>query len=282
MNGAERMKFTFLGTAAAEGWPGIFCECEGCRKAKELGGRNIRTRSQAVIDDQLLIDFPADTYLHVLYHGLNLAKIKHCLITHAHSDHLYEAEFEMRRKGFAYPKEESALTVYGTNLTAYKVNNIINLYGLSDEGRVKFQMIEPFHPIDVMNYTVTPLKADHAPICNPVFYWISDHSKNILYANDTGYFPEETWSYLEEKKPYFNLVSLDCTFGAMECRHGHMGLSTNVEVKNRLMELSCADENTIFVSHHFSHNGKLVYDELVPIAEQHNFLVSYDGMTINI
>jgi len=276
------MKFTFLGTAAAEGWPGLFCECESCRKAKELGGKNIRTRSQAVIDHQLLIDFPADTYLHVLYHGLNLAKIKHCIITHDHSDHLYEEDFEMRRKRFAYPMEEFPLTVYGTNPTADRVNNIIDQYDLSNQGRVKFQMIEPFHPFDVMFYTITPLKADHDPRCNPVFYWISDHRKNILYANDTGYFPEETWNYLEEKKPYFNFVSLDCTAGITESRHGHMGLSTNVEVKNRLKELLCVDENTIFVINHFSHNGKLIYDELVPIAAQNNFLVSYDGMTMDI
>jgi len=276
------MKFTFLGTAAAEGWPGMFCECESCIKAKELGGRNIRTRSQAVIDDQLLIDFPADTYLHVLYHGLNLARIKHCIITHAHSDHLYEQDFEMRRVGFGYLTEESPLTVYGTGPTADRVNKIIEQHKLSNEGRVRFQVIEPFQPFDVMDYTITPLKADHDPRLNPVFYWISDHSKNILYANDTGYFPEETWNYLEEKRPYFNFVSLDCTFGPLECRHGHMGISTNVEVKNRLKELSCADENTIFVIHHFSHNSKLVYDELVPVATRKGFLVSYDGMTVEV
>lgn len=276
------MRITFLGTAAAEGWPGMFCECENCKKAKELGGRNIRTRSQAVIDDQLLIDFPADTYLHVLNYGLNLAKIRHCIITHSHSDHLYEEDFEMRRIRFAYPAEESPFTVYGTNPTAERVNIVIDDYDLSNQGRVMFQMIEPFQPFDVMSYTITPLKADHDPRCNPVFYWISDHSRNILYANDTGYFPDETWKYLEEKKPYFSLISLDCTSGITETRHGHMGLSTNVEVKNRLKELACVDDNTVFVVNHFSHNGKLIYDEMVPVAAQYNFWVSHDGMTITI
>lgn len=27
----------------------------------------------------------------------------------------------------------------------------------------------------------------------------------MLYAHDTGYFPDETWDYLERKKPVFNL-----------------------------------------------------------------------------
>ena len=37
------MKITFYGTAAGEGWPGVFCQCELCREARRLGGKNIRT-----------------------------------------------------------------------------------------------------------------------------------------------------------------------------------------------------------------------------------------------
>ena len=66
------MKFKFLGTAAAEGVPGLFCNCEICEKTRILKGKNIRTRSQSLINDDLLIDFPADTYLHVLNYGLEI------------------------------------------------------------------------------------------------------------------------------------------------------------------------------------------------------------------
>mgnify|MGYP003538011910 CR=1 FL=1 len=73
------MKLQYLGTAAAEGIPAIFCDCENCRKSREAGGKNIRTRSQALIDDELLIDFPADTYMHFLNFEMPLTKIKNCL-----------------------------------------------------------------------------------------------------------------------------------------------------------------------------------------------------------
>ena len=63
------MKLTYLGTAAAEGWPAAFCNCDGCRAARRLGGRNIRTRSQALVDDALLLDFPCDAWLHALRQG---------------------------------------------------------------------------------------------------------------------------------------------------------------------------------------------------------------------
>ena len=65
------MKLTYLGTAAAEGWPAAFCNCDGCRAARRLGGRNIRTRSQALVDDALLLDFPCDAWLHALRQGLD-------------------------------------------------------------------------------------------------------------------------------------------------------------------------------------------------------------------
>ena len=86
------MKFRYLGTAAAEGWPALFCDCEACRKAAALGGKNIRTRSQALVDDKILIDFPADTLWHTLTYHLPLFSIHTCLITHSHSDHLYPAD----------------------------------------------------------------------------------------------------------------------------------------------------------------------------------------------
>lgn len=50
------MKIHFLGTAASEGIPNPFCRCEHCQQARIRKGKNIRTHSSAIIDDQLLID----------------------------------------------------------------------------------------------------------------------------------------------------------------------------------------------------------------------------------
>ena len=75
------MKIQFLGTAAFEGIPAIFCDCEVCKRSMESGGRNIRTRSQAIIDEDLLIDFPPDTYMHFVGNGILPEKIKNCIMT---------------------------------------------------------------------------------------------------------------------------------------------------------------------------------------------------------
>lgn len=276
------MKFQYLGTAAAEGWPALFCTCENCKRARNLGGRNVRTRSQAIIDDRLLIDFPADTYLHVLQHGLDLTMVGSCIITHAHNDHLYPADFMMRREGFAHMDNKLPLKVYGTEPTGSKIARHVDLDKLSESGTISFEHISPFVPFTADGYNIIPLKAEHSAQLEPVFFIIGDGKKTILYAHDTGYFPDESWRYLEENKPRFDFVSLDCTMVIKECRYSHMGIDTTVEVKNRLIEMGCAGEDTIFCLNHFSHNGDLVYDELVPVAEKYGFLVSYDGMTLEI
>ena len=81
------MIIKFLGTGAAEGIPAMFCACRACKNALKAGGRNIMTRSQMLINDDLLIDFNTDTYSHFIKIGKTLADIECILITHSHTDH---------------------------------------------------------------------------------------------------------------------------------------------------------------------------------------------------
>ena len=60
-----------------------------------------------------------------------------------------------------------------------------------------------------------------------------------------------------------------------------MYLGENKKCRNKLIELSLADENTVFVLNHFSHNGLNVnYKEFCEIVDPLGFEVSYDGMEI--
>ena len=63
--------------------------------------------------------------------------------------------------------------------------------------------------------------------------------------------------------------------------HAHFNLKACVEMKERFIKEGFADDNTIFVLHHFSHNGGAVYDDFAPLAEKEGFLTSYDGMEID-
>jgi len=279
------MHLKYYGTAAAEGIPGMFCTCPVCRESLRLGGKNIRTRSQALVDGKLLIDFPPDTYDHMLRYGLDLPSITSLLLTHAHQDHLYAQDFENRKPGFAHVRDwdvrhEEPLRIYAT---AKAMAHVRAADGDRLEARnvIELHEIAAFEPFMVDDFTVTAMAADHNPAYGPVIYAIARAGKAMLYANDTGYFPDATWAYLEQAKPWFGYVSLDCTGMIREdYRRGHMALPVNAEVRDRLAAIGCANENTVFCAHHFSHNGGLIHDDLAEEAAKYGFLASYDGMEI--
>ena len=105
------MYITYLGTAAAEGVPAIFCDCEHCRYARAVGGKEIRMRSGALIDGKLKIDFGPDAYAQSLRFNLNYVPVNHVLITHSHEDHFSPDELSRICPPYSHRKEP--LRVYG-------------------------------------------------------------------------------------------------------------------------------------------------------------------------
>lgn len=275
------MKLKYLGTAAAEGIPGLFCNCRVCRNALAVRGKEVKTRSQSLIDNKILIDFPADTYLHILNYGLDLRAIRHCIITHSHSDHFYPNDFWCRLKSIANDIEDEPFHIYVTE-SGYK-RAFSQLGNDANSERLEFHKIIPFEPFDIEEYHITPLAANHDPASDPVIYSIEHNEKALLYANDTGIFPDSTWKYLENFGKKFDFVSLDCTGMALEnWRNGHLCLETDKEVYDKLVEIGVCDSNTTVYVNHFSHNGTLTHKELVTEAAKYGFSVTYDGLEVNI
>lgn len=275
------MKIKYLGTAAAEAVPAPFCECETCENARIKGGRNVRTRSQAIVDDVLLLDFPADTYMHALNHNIKMCKLDACIVTHPHSDHLYPEELFSRTTVAAHMKEERPFCIYGSDEV---VEAVRTRYKAADElerdGLLELHEVKPFVPFEIGEYRITPLKADHSTK-NPLIYIIEKGGKALLYAHDTGLFPEESIDYIKNSDVVFECISYDCTNVLLEWdNRGHMGVTGDVIMRDKLKELGKIKESTVHIVNHFSHNGKAGYDELVPIAKEKGFIVSYDGMEV--
>ena len=276
------MKIKILGTAAAEGFPALFCECDTCKRARAAGGRNLRTRSQALVDDTLLIDFGPDTLSHTLYGGLNLTRVTDLLITHSHCDHLLVSDFENRKDGYCKIYNKKPLNVYATTPSTEKIKELCKR-DLKINEAVILNEIFPFNEYKVGKYSVFPLKADHDAKTSPVIYLISDGQKNLLYATDTGRFPKETVEFLETLKINIDIIFIDCTAILLKgWSISHMGLDTNILQIDELKEIGVLNDKTTVVLHHFSHNGGATYDELVPIAAEQGFLVAFDGMIMEV
>lgn len=270
------MKIKYLGTAAYEGVPALFCNCRLCKLARKLGGRNLRSRSQALINDELLIDFNADTVWHYHTYGFDWDKICGCLITHSHSDHLYPADIEMASDCFTH--DHKPLRFYSAQSGYDKIKAVTDAI----QGGAEATLIEAGKRFTVDKYSVLPLWANHPQETSPVIYSIECGGKRILYAHDTGVFPEKTWELLEKEGRY-DLISLDCT-GCLapggDWVDGHMSFGTDVKTVNRMKAAGLADEKTVIVLNHFSHNWGQTYEEMVAEAEKHGIIVSYDGLEI--
>lgn len=274
------MKIKYLGTAAAEGIPALFCQCETCRSARKKKGKEIRTRSQALIDGELLIDFCPDTYLHLLEYDLDIAALKHCLITHVHADHLIPEELVYRNQGFAVLDDETEpLHLYGSSDVEWLLSKNRDIF---ESTRLKLHKLEAFVPMKIGRYEIIPLPAVHATE-NPFVYCIEKDGKRILYAHDTDFFEDSVWEYLEKNKIFFHLVSMDCTEGFRKIDYvGHMNFERNLRLKKFMLEKGFANEKTLFVANHFSHNGHASYEKATEYGKELGILVSYDGMELEI
>ena len=201
-------------------------------------------------------------------------------MTHNHEDHFYEDNLCYIHKGYSAPPEGWVFRVYGNA----EITGMVERISASSGGQLQGICAEPFRPFRVGKYTVTALKALHGAK-DPYIYIITDGEKTLLYAHDSDIFPEETWAYLKETGVRFDLVSMDCTEGAMESipYHGHMCLGYNRQCRQMLLDMGAADEKTLFISNHFSHNGDLAcYDDYAPLAAKEGLLTSWDGLEIEL
>ncbi len=273
------MKITFLGTAAAEAFPAVFCNCKYCREARKLKGKNYRTRSQALINDDLLIDLPADTYSHFLNNDIEGDTIKYLFVTHSHSDHLYPQELSFRYGAYAHDMRVDRLKVFCGTGAAEKIKAVKKF----EEFTLDLSVLKPFDTVNLEDYTVTALKARHFVEDGALFYIIKGE-KTILYAHDTGYFFEEVFDYIKDNGLVFDLVSYDCTYCDLPISDegGHMGIDNINRVVKRLQEIGAVTDKTINVINHFSHNAAPVQHELEERVKEYGYMVAYDGLTIQI
>lgn len=273
------MKIQVLGTAAAEGFPALFCNCTACQKARILGGKNIRTRSSIQIDELLKVDLPPETLVHMDKHELELHKLKYLLFTHSHADHLCAGELEYMISPYAVPPVRDSMKIIG-NKTSIELIEKASGFSSSAYSDL-YRKVNSFETLDLSPYTITTLKARHKPDEEALNYIIEKDGKRILYTCDTGFYEQATWDFLKNQR--VDLVISECTEGPNNSDYKyHMGFPNVLEFRKKAEEIGLADQNTSWVLTHFTHGGGMMHEELKALMNPEGFDVAWDGMDIEI
>ncbi len=272
------MTIHLLGTAAAEGWPAPFCTCEACTAARREGGRNIRTRSGALIDSDLKIDFNADTVMQLQRDGRSLERLQTIVFTHQHADHIVPTELGWMRHPFTNTPLPGPVAIYGNG----EVIKLIRA-AAQEEGDVGplLHELRPFEEVVTPSGdTILPLPADHVE--GALVLRITRGGRTLFYGHDSGLYPEATLEALSDGI-VLDLALMDCTNGAVtSSNRGHMGVDGVVRMTEELRRRGAVTDATRVVATHFSHNGNALHAELERMFAPHGIEVAYDGIRIAV
>jgi phosphoribosyl 1,2-cyclic phosphate phosphodiesterase len=279
------MKVTLLGTSSAEGWPALFCGCEACGAARRLGGKNIRTRCSAIVDDRLKIDLPPDILTQVVQNGLDLRCLTAILFTHAHADHCAPNELQYRGHYFVPKPFTDRLNLYGSRDVISTIMQCLSPDGsLMDQARypLRLHTMTAYAALTISDYHVTPISANHDPAQECFNFIIEDEfGTTLLYATDTGWYSPETWEHLAQYK--FDGVVIEATKGMQEDGYeGHLSIPQVIEFRNRLIDSGIFRPNGVMVTTHVSHLCGLMHEEMEALLAPHNILAGYDGMVFQV
>ena len=192
------MNLLFLGSAASEAIPALWCECPNCRKAAALGGRNLRRRTSYLAGGSTLVDFGPDANWQMKEFGIDPAKIERLLVTHSHVDHFNPVELLWRSGNFSVTGRRLGFLANAAVIAELDARVRECSMGRSlDALRLDVRELRPGVPVRDGELEILPVRASHAPKeCALNFLLSGRDESRILIANDTGWWPEESWELL--------------------------------------------------------------------------------------
>lgn len=276
---------TLLGTSSAEGCPALFCGCDVCGRARKQGGKDIRTRCSAIVDDRLQIDFPPDILTQVVQNRLDLRCLSAILFTHGHDDHCAIAELQYRGRYFVPKPFKECLAIYGSRDVVSAIHHRFSPDGSApDPDRYPFRLhtMKAETTVTVSDHRVTPVLANHDPSQECFNFIIQDDTgATLLYATDTGWYQEATFEFL--KRFRIDGVVIEATNGLQEDAYAaHLSIQEVAAFRSRLIEDGILRSDAPVVTTHLSHLSGLMHDEMEALLAPHGIFAGFDGMRFEI
>ncbi len=273
------MEILILGTGAAEGVPAPFCKCSTCVHARRHGGANVRLRTSAFINGDVLIDCGPDLVAASQKFLTYLGDLTMLLVTHAHSDHWQPANLLYRHPGFC-PTPLEPLEIYGPETLTRSLPDSERWSSMWEAGDLHMTTVKAGDRWRHRQYTITALPATHAGDDPALLYIVDDGERRVFYATDSGPLTEEAWSMLAEEAPV-DVVLMDETMGT-NMYGEHQSFQSFLTTRRRMIEAHCLAEGAQFVALHFSHQSNPPHDALVSYFDPHDVIVAYDGMRMTL
>ena len=268
------MKIRLLGTGAADGIPGFFGNDAVSRYARANGGKDIRTRTAALVDDVLKIDLPPDTLDQLQRDSLDAMDWTALIFTHSDDDHIAVNELQYALIPFT-DLDHLPYTIYSNRQ-------------VGDEIRARYPdwpiEIEETHSFESFShgpYKITPIRANHiiGEDCHNLI--IEKDGKSILYATDTGIWPPETFEFLKDY--HLDLLVIECTDGFNESvYHGHLNIRSMAKVVETLRVNGVLGPESRVITTHHARGGDARHGDLELALAPYNIEPGFDGMVIEI
>ncbi len=252
------MKIKFLGTSAGWPLPRLGCKCEICSSKDP---KDTRTRTQLLINDEILVDAGPDTYQHLK--AVDPAKIKYVVLSHEHPDHTM---------GFwdlthIYNNNQPIEIIVTLELVS-KINNLIGPH----RKNLKVKIVKPNE-----SFLLNRVKVEYFPVIHgktPAFGIKFKESKIFIYITDFNLIlPSQ-----EKTIKYGDYWAIDgSSLDKIGQGPGHISIKDGIHFSK-----SFKIKNTYFI--HIGHKTG-THQHLENYLKQNadsNFHIAYDGLEINI
>lgn len=268
------MRLRLLGTGAAEGIPAFLSDTRVSDYARAHGGKDVRTRSGALVDGCLKIDLPPDTLLHIQRDGLDARDWTAVVFTHSDDDHFAYRELQYSLYPFS-ACDCMTFALYGNQVICNRLHEEYPNWPMEIVETHSFQTFQ-HGP-----HKITPIRSNHKKDEDSQNLLIERAGRTLLYATDTGIWEPPTWEFLEGWK--VNALVIECTEGLSTTNYwGHLGCGEVIHVVERLSEMGVVGSDTFITTTHHSHNGDATHAELEAFFKPNGIVVGYDGLEFEV